>query len=261
MRLAGAMEAASRRRADPDAADHHRCDDAVRPRAAVRRSRLWAADRARHRVVAWRRRQLLGPQRDDPHACLCRAGGAAGTRRPQAVRRADHEPRLRRGRAAAARRLGGAHGAGRARQLRGGAADADRSRGARPAMVPGQSAARGGAADARPLFDQPAASADRHRLLHHRAAVAAVHPVRHPDRCAGAVRAAGLLSAGQVAVPAMAGGRSGPRDVDVRRHHGVAAGAEATGVRRDPVAPERAARFRRRCVCWPASCSRRWWRD
>ena len=71
--------------------------------------------------------------------------------RPQAVRRADHEPRLRRGRAAAARRLGGAHGARRARQLRGGAADADRSRGARPALVPGQSAACRGAADARPL--------------------------------------------------------------------------------------------------------------
>ncbi len=50
--------------------------------------------------------------------------------------------------------------------------------------------------------DQPAASADRHRLLHHRAAVAAVHPHRHPDRGAGALRAAGLFPPGQVAVPA-----------------------------------------------------------
>ena len=66
---------------------------------------------------------------------------AAGTARPQAVRRPHHEPRLRRGRADAARRLGGAHGARRARQLRGSAADADRPRGARSALVPGQSAA------------------------------------------------------------------------------------------------------------------------
>ena len=157
--------AASRCRADPDAADHHRRDDAVRPRAAVRRARLRAADRARHRLVAWRRGQLLGPQRADPHARLRRMRGAAGTARPQAVRRADHEPRLRRGRADAARRLGDAHGAWRARQLRGSAADADRSRGARPALVPGQSAARGGAADARALRDQPAASADRHWVV------------------------------------------------------------------------------------------------
>ena len=102
-----------------------------------------------HRLVARRRGQLLGPQRDHPHPRLRRAGGAAGTGRAQAVRRADHEPRLRRGRADAARRLGGAHGARRARQLRGGAADADRPRGARPALVPGQSAAPGGAAGAR----------------------------------------------------------------------------------------------------------------
>ena len=105
---------------------------------------------------------------------------------------------------------------------------------------------------------QPAAPADRHRLLHHRAAVAAVHPHRHPDRGAGALRAAGLLPAGQVAVPAMAGDRSGARDVDVRRHDGAAAGAEAARLRRDPAAPARAARLRLPCVCSPASCSRRW---
>ena len=43
--------------------------------------------------------------------------------------------------------------------------------------------------------------------------------------------------AGQVAVPAMAGDRSGARHVDVRRHHGAAAGAEAAGLHRDPAAP------------------------
>ena len=73
------------------------------------------------------------------------------------------------------------------------AADAHRPRGARPALVPGQPAAPGGAAGARAALDQPAASADRHRLLPHRAAVAAVPPHRHPDRAAGALRAAGLL--------------------------------------------------------------------
>ena len=31
-------------------------DDLVCPRAAVCRARLWTADRARHRVVAWLRR-------------------------------------------------------------------------------------------------------------------------------------------------------------------------------------------------------------
>ena len=88
VRLAGAMEA------HPDVGliqtlpiitgAHH----AVRPPAAVRRPGLRPADRARHRLVAWRRGQLLGPQRDDPHARLRRAGRAAGTARPQAVRRA-----------------------------------------------------------------------------------------------------------------------------------------------------------------------------
>ena len=88
--------------------------DAVRAHAAVRRPGLRPADRARHRVVARRRGQLLGPQRADPHARLCRAApgcrNCAG-RKPFGGH--DHEPRLRRGRADAARRLGGPHGAGR----------------------------------------------------------------------------------------------------------------------------------------------------
>ena len=46
--------------------------DAVRPHAAVRRPRLRPADRARHRLVARRGGQLLGPQRADPHARLRR---------------------------------------------------------------------------------------------------------------------------------------------------------------------------------------------
>ena len=96
------------------------------------------------------------------------------------------------------------------------------------------------------LGDQPAAPADRDRFLHHGAVVAAVHPHRHPDRGAGALRAAGLLPAGQVAVPAVAGDRSGPRHVDVRRHHGAVAGAEAAWLRDDPAAPDGTARLRHR---------------
>ena len=48
---------------------------------------------------------------------------------------------------------------------------------------------------------QPAASADRHRLLHHRAALAVVHPDRHPDRGAGALRAARLFPQGKSLFP------------------------------------------------------------
>ena len=46
--------------------------DAVRARAAVRRAALRAADRLRACLVARRRQQLLGPQRDHPHARLRR---------------------------------------------------------------------------------------------------------------------------------------------------------------------------------------------
>ena len=48
---------------------------------------------------------------------------------------------------------------------------------------------------------QPAASADRHRLLHHRAALAAVPADRHPDRGAGALRAARLFPPGKSLFP------------------------------------------------------------
>ena len=73
--------AASRRRPDPDAADRHRRHHAVRPAAAVRRPRLWPADRAWHRLVARRGGQLLGPQRPDPHTRFRRVGRPAGTAR------------------------------------------------------------------------------------------------------------------------------------------------------------------------------------
>ena len=90
------------------------------------------------------------------------------------VRRPHPEPRFRRGGADAARRLGDPHGPRARRQLRGKPALAHRSRRARPALVPGQSAACRRAARARAALGQPAASADGHRLLCHRAAVAAL---------------------------------------------------------------------------------------
>ena len=62
--------------------------------------------------------------------------------------------------------------------------------------------------------------------------------------------------AGQVAVPAVAGDRSGPRDVDVRRHDGAAAGAEAARLRGDPAAPERAARLRRHAAAVSRAAAR-----
>src|ERR1700735_1160088 len=112
-------------------------------------------------------------------------------------------------------------------------------------MVPGQPAARGGAADTRAVPDQPAASPDRHWVVSDRAAVAAVHPDRHPDRGAGALRAAGLLPGGKIAVPAVGGGRSVARHVDVRWHDGVAAVAETVRLRGGVAEPARTARLRR----------------
>ena len=91
-------------------------DDAVRAAAAVRRPALRPADRVRARLVARRRQQLLGPQRDHPHARLRGHARAAGAERSAPDRRAYSQPRLRRGGADAARRLGDPHGAG-ARRL------------------------------------------------------------------------------------------------------------------------------------------------
>ena len=68
-----------------------------------------------------------------------RPAGPAGQ---AAVRRPHPQPRFRRGGADAPRRLGRLHAARPRRLLRGEPALAHRSRGARPALVPGQSAAR-----------------------------------------------------------------------------------------------------------------------
>ena len=61
VRLVSAMESASRRRSDPDAACCRQCENALRQIAAVFRTAVWPANRCRHCLVAWHRRQLLGP--------------------------------------------------------------------------------------------------------------------------------------------------------------------------------------------------------
>ena len=63
VRLVAAMERNPARRPDPDVSRDGQCHDAVRARAAVRRTALRPADRLRACLVARRRRQLLGPQR------------------------------------------------------------------------------------------------------------------------------------------------------------------------------------------------------
>ena len=70
--------------------------------------------------------------------------------------------------------------------------------------------------------------------------------MRHPDRGAGALRAAELFPSRALAVSAMAGDRPGPRHVDVRRHHGVAADPQTA--RRDRHAARRSPRLRRRAA-------------
>ena len=117
--------------------------NAVRAPAAIRRPALRPADRRRHRLVARLRRQLLGPQRHHPRPRLCGGCRPARTDRPQAVRRPYPQPRFRRGGLDAARRLGDPDGADARRQLRGMPAVAAGFRRARPALVPGQSAASG----------------------------------------------------------------------------------------------------------------------
>ena len=61
VRLARAMEATSEGRPDPDASDRRQRKNLVCQAAAVLRPVVRPADRCGHRVVAWLRRQLLGP--------------------------------------------------------------------------------------------------------------------------------------------------------------------------------------------------------
>ncbi len=102
--------------------------------------------------------QLLGPQRDHPHARLRRERRPARAERAAPGRRAYPEPRFRRGRTDAARWLGRPDGARARRLIRRVAALAHRIRRARPALVSGQPAAHGRAPRARPALGDAAAS-------------------------------------------------------------------------------------------------------
>ena len=146
--------------------------DAVRPRPAVRRAPLRAGLRRRPELLVSRPQQLLGPQRDHPLRGVHERRGAADPVRPPAARRRDPQPRLRRGGAAAARRLVGLDGARARRQLRGAAGQPQGLPRPRPALVPGQPAARAPADRQRPDAGQPAASRPRRDVLRRLADVA-----------------------------------------------------------------------------------------
>ena len=105
-------------------------------------------------------------------APFARALRAAAAVRAAAARRGDPQPRLRRGRVHAPRRLRGAPGAGAGGQLGGGAGERHRLRRARPALDAGQSAAHAPAGLPRAAPAEPHSYADGHRLLREFAHVA-----------------------------------------------------------------------------------------
>ena len=112
--------------------------DAVRAVAAIRGPRVRtrssrAASRAGRATTA-----TTGATTRSSACARSRRRRVAGAARQEAVRRRDPVARLRRGRAAAPRRLVGAHAADARRQLGGQPAVAARRRGARPALGAGQ---------------------------------------------------------------------------------------------------------------------------
>src|SRR5436305_14380363 len=95
-------------------------------------------------------------------------------------------------------------------------------RGARPAMVPRQSAASGDSPGARTALGFAAASAHRDRGVSDRPALADLSGARHPDLVAGAVCAARIFSEGIFPVSDLAGAGSGARRLGFLRHDGAA---------------------------------------
>ena len=139
------------------------------------------------------RRQLLGPQRGDPHGGLCGALRVAGPAWQAAVRRPHPQPRLRRGRAHPARRLHGLHVAQSRGQLRGESALADRCFVSRSAVVSGQPPAHQDPADERPSLGVAPAFHDWHLRLSCLAALADAAARRHPDRVSSELYQAGVF--------------------------------------------------------------------
>ncbi len=198
--------------------------------------------------MAWRREQLLGPQRHHPHPCLRRPRRLASAAGAQAVRRPRAQPRFRRSSADAPWRLGRAHGAVPGGQLRRRPADPDRPAGARPSLVPGQPAARQGGRQPWPALDQPHPHADRHRPLLHRADVGDADADRHCDPAVPG-RHRFQRPAAPVTQRVLAGPGRGAGGAPVRRHHGRAAAAQGAGLSGDAAGPCRPPRLRRCDPC------------
>ena len=107
------------------AADDRRRAYAFCPHATVRRQGLRPDCGGRSGLLAGRRQQLLGAQRDYPGQSIYGMLRPAGSRRQSAFRRAYSEPRLCRSRAYPPRRLVGLAAAGAEGKLRRTASDHD----------------------------------------------------------------------------------------------------------------------------------------
>ena len=227
VRLVAAMEEHPKVASDPDAADRRQCKVLVCEMAAIRRAIIRSAAGCGDRMVARLRRQLLGTQRHHPRPCLCAVCRASRTGRTQAVWRTYSQPRLHRSSDDAARRLGHPHGAKARRKLRRIPAHAFGFCRARQALVPGQSTASGAASNTRLSLGFAPSFADGYWIVSHRAALADLSGVRNLGIAAGAIRPAGVLPEGLLAVSTMAGARSDTGGVGLRRHDGNADCAKA----------------------------------
>ncbi len=188
----------------------------VRQSAAIRRAHRRPDHRRRPRRLDGARRQLLGPQRDHPHARLRRPLRPAESGRASALRRPHPEPRFRRSGADASGRLRRLHAADAGRLVRGEPAVADRSGGARPALVPGQPATHSRAAEQGVRPRQPPAFLYRHHGLSRLAPVDGAIAHRHRAGAAVQVHPAGIFHRRLLAVPGVASLRLPARLASVR---------------------------------------------
>src|SRR6266566_7300850 len=118
--------------------------------------------------------------------------------------------------------MGHPHGARAWRQFRGVPAVAAGFRRPRPAMVPGQPAASGRAAGARPALGVAASPAHRNRIVSDGAALADLSGAWNPDLVAGAVCPARIFSERIFAISAVAGAGPDPRGLGLPTHDGTA---------------------------------------
>ena len=123
LRLAGLMQANPETWHRADAGRGLAVHQPVRAHLPVRNAARHANVHRRQRLVAGRRRPILGPQRDRAPGAFYRALPLAAGTRPAAAWRRGAQPRSDRGGADAPRRMGGTRSAGRGRQLRGQSAD------------------------------------------------------------------------------------------------------------------------------------------